>query len=74
MLMAIWGEGFKSGLLYVAPAVVELTPQTRLAANSQIHLPLPLEYCDERCALHCLMFMAIFKLPWQRLKWYQRLQ
>ena len=34
---------FKTGLLYVALAVLELTLYIRLASNSEIHLPLPPE-------------------------------
>jgi hypothetical protein len=34
---------FKTGFLCIALAVLELTLQTRLASNSEIHLPLPPE-------------------------------
>jgi hypothetical protein len=36
-----FGLVFETGFLCVALAVLELTLQTRLALNSEIHLPLP---------------------------------
>lgn len=46
-LALVWGFVFclfvlRQCLFYVAPAVLELTMQTRLASNSQRSLPLPL--------------------------------
>jgi hypothetical protein len=37
---------FETGFLYIALAVLELTVWTRLALNSEIRLPLPLECWD----------------------------
>jgi hypothetical protein len=37
---------FETGFLCVALAVLELTLWTRLASNSEIHLPPPPEYWD----------------------------
>ena len=41
---------FETGFLSVALAVLELTLQTRLAWNSEIHLPLPAKCWDYRRA------------------------
>lgn len=38
---------FNTGFLCVAPAVLELIPQTRLASNSETSLPLPPERWDQ---------------------------
>jgi hypothetical protein len=45
-----WGGGFETRFLCVALAVLELTLQTRLASNSEIHLPLPPKCWDKRHA------------------------
>jgi hypothetical protein len=37
---------FETGFLFIALAVLELTLETRLASNSEIHLPLPPECQD----------------------------
>ena len=39
---------FQTGFLYVALAVLEFTLLTRLALNSEIHLPLPPKCWDQR--------------------------
>ena len=44
-----WGESY-TGILYIALAILELTLKTRLASNSEIHLPLPPKFWDSRCA------------------------
>ena len=42
--------GVETGILCIALAILELTLKTRLASNSEIHLPLPPKFWDSRCA------------------------
>lgn len=44
---------FRTGFLYVAIAVLEITSQTRLTLNTQLYLSLPFECCKERCTPPC---------------------
>jgi hypothetical protein len=47
---------FETEFFRIALAVLELTLYTRLALNSEIHLPLPPEFWDQRHAPLCLAF------------------
>ena len=46
----VGGGGVETGFLCIALAILELTLKTRLASNSEIHLPLPPKFWDSRCA------------------------
>ena len=60
---------FKTGFLCVALAVLELTLQTRLSSNSEIHLPLPSKcwgmhhHCPAGpCFFFCFFFLRFIYL------------
>jgi hypothetical protein len=54
----------ETGFLCVALAVLELTLQTRLASNSEIHLPLPPKCWDQRRVPPRLAPTLLFLRKW----------
>ena len=41
LCVCVWGGVFETGFLCIALAILELTLKTKLASNSEIHLPMP---------------------------------